>query len=140
MNRTGHFRFPLFKQLAVRVKGAPSWNFLPNHFRWKCWCRSPFIIRWQKKRFQMLLRIKNLKMCSILMKFGLFYRLFCGRSLTNSWFNIRHKKNWRWVTVALCCSADGSKKLKSFLIGKSRNPNWFRNFSVGFYILWLWTQ
>ncbi|XP_061170543.1 tigger transposable element-derived protein 6-like [Saccostrea echinata] len=37
------------------------------------------------------------------------------------------------ITIALCCSADGSEKLKPFVIGKAGNPRCFKNFNVGLY-------
>jgi hypothetical protein len=37
------------------------------------------------------------------------------------------------ITVALCCSSDGSEKMKPYVIRKALKPRCFRNFNVNLY-------
>ncbi|XP_061164992.1 tigger transposable element-derived protein 6-like [Saccostrea echinata] len=64
---------------------------------------------------------------------GLFYRLLPDRSLTTADATKGVKKIKDRITIALCCNADGSEKLKPFVIGKAGNPRCFKNFNVGLY-------
>jgi len=65
---------------------------------------------------------------------GLFYRLLPDRSLTTSDSTKGIKKIKDRITVALCCNADGSEKIKPMVIGKSKNPRCFKNFNVNLYV------
>jgi len=64
---------------------------------------------------------------------GLFYRMDPNKSLTSSDTKGKKKKKDR-ITVALCCNADGSEKIKPFVIGKLLNPRCFKNISVQLYM------
>ena len=64
---------------------------------------------------------------------GLFYQMPPSRSLTTGPQNGTKQYKDR-VTIALCCNADGTDKLKPFVIGKSAKPRCFSNFSPGNYV------
>ena len=64
---------------------------------------------------------------------GLFYRMPPSRSLTTGPQNGTKQYKDR-VTIALCCNADGTDKLKPFVIGKIAKPRCFSNFSPGNYV------
>ena len=57
-----------------------------------------------------------------------------NKSLTTSSDTKGKKKKKDRITVALCCNADGSEKIKPFVIGRSLNPMCFKNFSVQLYV------
>ena len=65
---------------------------------------------------------------------GLFYRMDANKSLTTSSDTKGKKQKKDRITVALCCNADGSEKIKPFIIGKSLNLRCFKNFSVQLYV------
>jgi hypothetical protein len=64
---------------------------------------------------------------------GLFYRMPPSRSLTTGPQHGTKQYKDR-VTIAFCCNADGSDKLKPFVIGKSAKPRCFNNFSPSNYV------
>ncbi|XP_033755738.1 tigger transposable element-derived protein 6-like [Pecten maximus] len=64
---------------------------------------------------------------------GLYYKMLPDRSLCTADSTKGIKKSKDRVTVSLCCNATGTIKLKPFVIGKSRTPRCFKNFSVKLY-------
>ena len=64
---------------------------------------------------------------------GLFYRMPPSKSLSQG---PRHgaKQFKDSLTVALCTNADGSDKIKPFVIGKSAQPGCFKDFAVSTYV------
>ena len=65
---------------------------------------------------------------------GLFYRILPDRSLTTADATKGVKKSKDRITVALVCNADGSEKIKPFVIGKCLNPRCFKNFNYNLYV------
>jgi hypothetical protein len=37
------------------------------------------------------------------------------------------KQNKGWINLALCCNGDGSDRLPLWVIGKYKNPRYFKN-------------
>ncbi|XP_056017299.1 tigger transposable element-derived protein 6-like [Ostrea edulis] len=65
---------------------------------------------------------------------GLFYRMLPDRSLSTSDHVKGTKKMKDRITIALVCNADGSDKLKPFVIGKALNPRSFKDFNAHLYV------
>ena len=63
----------------------------------------------------------------------LFFRMLPDRSLSTVEYTKGPKKAKDRITVALCCSSDGSEKMKPYVIRKALKPRCFRNFNVNLY-------
>ena len=64
---------------------------------------------------------------------GLFFRMPPSKSLTTAPQHGTKQFKDR-ITIALCTNADGSDKIKPFVIGKSANPRCFKIFFPGNYV------
>ena len=62
---------------------------------------------------------------------GLFFRLAPNKTLASKSDKAKGiKKDKERVTVLLCCNATGTKKIKPFVIGKSRNPRCYSKVNI----------
>ena len=60
---------------------------------------------------------------------GLFYREYPTSTISSS-NRSGMKASKERITVALCCNANGTIKIKPFIIGKSKMPRCFKNFQI----------
>ena len=84
-----------------------------------------------RKKLQELIAAFNLENVYNADETGLFFRLGPNKTLATK--NDRAKgtkKDKERITVLLCCNATGTKKLKPFVIGKSRNPRCFNKINL----------
>ncbi|GBC37707.2 tigger transposable element-derived protein 6-like [Rhizophagus irregularis DAOM 181602=DAOM 197198] len=59
-------------------------------------------------------------------KTGLYWKMELNRTLSTGPV-VGKKLSKEWVTIALCCNASGTKKVKPVFIGKSQNPRALKN-------------
>jgi hypothetical protein len=67
------------------------------------------------------------------LKMSQFFRMLPDSSLSTVEYTKGPKKAKDRITVALCCSSDGSEKMKPYVIRKALKPRCFRNFNVNLY-------